>query len=114
MDIYFPLFHGLAVWVSAPACVFSEEDAQKTLGWSFGRAACPLLMESLPSLALGVWCNAQVLDLLVRAGLDLVRRRRGTVRCQTTEPSPSKHQNYTSQFGGVFQGQWIGWPWPFP
>ena len=47
-------------------------------------------------LVLGVWCNAQVL-CLVRAGLDLVRRRRGPDRCQTTEPSPSTHQKRTSQ-----------------
>ena len=49
------------------------------------------------SLALGVWCNVQVL-CLVRAGLDLVRHRKGLDRCQPTEPSPSTHQNCISQF----------------
>ena len=42
-------------------------------------------------LVLGVWCNAQVLDL-VRAGVDLVRRRRSLANYQPTEPSPSTRQ----------------------
>ena len=51
---------------------------------------------------------------LVRAGVDLVRRRRGPVRSQTTEPSPSMRQSPPPSASRVVLERWIVWPWVFP
>ena len=59
-----------------------------------GSRMCHLADFGIECLVLEVWCNTQVLDLLVRAGVDLVRRRRGLDRRHPTEPSPSMHQNF--------------------
>ena len=54
----------------------------------------------------GVWCNAQVLNL-VRAGEDLVRRRRSPARSQPIEPRSSTRQNCTPNPGRVVPVQHI-------
>ena len=110
----------LAVWVSTPAYVFREEDAQKPLVRPLGgpfepqtESAAPLsptggayrtivAQESTaPECSVGCWDSGAThrsRPILVRAGVDLVRRRRDPDRSHPTEPSPSTHQNCASQF----------------
>ena len=92
-----------AVWVSAPACVFREEEAQQTHGEAFRRAIHASRKWSVHADHAprnhhtrrkcwigGVWYNAQDLEL---PGQDLVRRRRSPARRPPTEPSPSMCQS---------------------